>query len=68
MEDSEFPGLATQKEQHQKFAARLSGIQKAILDGKQKLNMDFLDLYQDWFIYHILTDDRLYSNYVAENE
>lgn len=68
MEDSDFPGLERQREQHQGFATRISSIQKAVIDGRQKLDMDFLDLYQDWFIYHILTDDRQYSNYVEENE
>ncbi len=68
MEDVEFPGLERQREQHQAFIVRISGIQKAISDGKQKLDLDFLDLYRDWFIYHILTDDRQYSNYVNDTE
>ncbi|MFH2130018.1 MAG: bacteriohemerythrin [bacterium] len=68
MEDSGFPGLERQRDQHHGFIVRISGIQKAIADGRQKLDMDFLDLYRDWFVYHILTDDRQYSNYVTESE
>ncbi|NQU64741.1 MAG: bacteriohemerythrin, partial [SAR324 cluster bacterium] len=68
MEEADFPGLERQREQHQSFATRISCSQKAFMDGRQELDMDFLDLYQDWFIFHVLTDDRQYTNYVNENE
>jgi len=68
MEDSEFPGLERQVEQHQDFIARISAVQRGMADGHDRLEMDFLDFYKDWFIFHILTDDRQYTHYINEDD
>lgn len=64
MEDIGYPGLNRQKEQHQVFISRISSVQRAVVDGHQQLEMDFLDFFKDWLVYHILTDDRLYARYI----
>lgn len=66
IEDCEFPGLERQKEQHQLFISRISSVHRAVIEGHQQLEMDFLDFFKDWLVYHILTDDRQYASYVSE--
>lgn len=68
MEDMEYPGLERQREQHQMFISRISSVHRAVVEGHQKLEMDFLDFFKDWLVYHILTDDRQYANFNIEGE
>ncbi len=68
MEDIAFPGLERQREQHQIFIGRISGVHRGVMEGHQKLEMDFLDFFKDWLVYHILTDDRQYANFISEDQ
>jgi len=58
-----YPGLATQRQQHDGFTKRLADYQKNFDDGSIGITVDLLQFLQSWLIDHILRTDRQYTEF-----
>jgi hemerythrin len=56
-----YPGLASQRQQHEGFVKRLGEYQKNFDAGEIGITVDLLQFLQSWLLDHILRTDRQYA-------
>jgi hemerythrin-like metal-binding protein len=67
MRKTDYPELQTHIQGHQLFVDRVQQLEKAIIDGEKTSVTMLIAFLRDWFIYHILLEDKNFANYVRAN-
>jgi len=57
MEENKYPGFSQHRDEHIKFATKVSEFNKDFLDGKAALTIEVLSFLMDWLSDHILGAD-----------
>lgn len=65
LETTGFPGLARQLREHQFFAAQIEELREKYSEGDEYLPISALAFLKDWFMHHILEEDKQYGEYLA---
>ena len=68
MKRFKYPELKAHQNKHLGFYRRLLGIIKRLDDDTFDLEIDFLSFLKDWFIDHILTEDKKYAAFFADKD
>jgi len=68
MKRFKYPDLKAHQNKHLGFYRRLLGIIQRLDDDTYDLEIDFLRFLKDWFIDHILTEDKKYAAFFADKD
>lgn len=61
MEEIDFPGIRSHREQHAKLLGGLHHAACAVMEGDVELGHHVIELLSDWFVFHISTMDTALS-------
>ena len=64
MKQHDYPQFENHLKEHQKFHSKVIELQESFKGNKSKMKTDILDFFKGWFIDHILTEDRKYSDFL----
>lgn len=59
-----YPGLEGHQQQHRLFVERVEELEKAVIGGEKQAVSLLVSFLRDWFLEHILTEDKNYANYM----
>ena len=68
MKKFNYPDLTAHQERHLGFYRRILGVIQRMEAGSFVLGMDFLNFLKDWFVDHILTEDKKYAAFFADKD
>ena len=66
LDNAGYPGLNTQKIEHNKFTQKISQYQDDLRNGKLALSVAVIDFFKNWWIGHIQGEDYKYANFLKE--
>lgn len=67
MEHHAYPGLASHKESHALFIAKVNDLETRIAAG-ETIGLELLRFLSDWLTFHISMVDRQYANFIRAKE
>lgn len=62
LEESQFSGLAEQKEQHVSFVARLEEMKEQLLSADESITPEVYKFLREWWLHHIVEVDGRYGD------
>ncbi len=65
LEITGFPGLAHQKKEHGFFVRQVNDLRDRYAKGDAYLPISTLSFLRDWFLHHIIEEDKKYGEYLA---
>ena len=66
MKQYEYPGYEEQKNQHEKYVAKIASFKEDLKSGKITLTMEVMQFLRDWLSNHIQKIDKRYSTFFNE--
>ncbi|MDJ0624213.1 MAG: bacteriohemerythrin [Desulfocapsaceae bacterium] len=67
LEESNYSGLAAQKEQHSRFAARLEEMKEQLLSADESAIPEVYKFLREWWLQHIVEVDGQYGDVLKED-
>jgi hemerythrin len=64
LENINYPGLATHKNQHEEFVRKILEDVKSFQNGKKFVPNVFVRYLKDWILSHIAVEDKRYAEYI----
>ena len=67
LNESNYPGTAEHKKQHEAFVDKLTKFKNDLANEKITLNIEMINFMNSWWINHIKVSDKKYLPYVKEH-
>lgn len=59
-----YPGFEGHQQQHRLFVERVEQLENAVIGGEKQAIVLLVSFLRDWFLEHILAEDKNYANYM----
>lgn len=68
MTENRYINFFSHKQEHDRFYKKVLSLKECIESGKEKLNLELLKSFKNWFINHIELNDKKLADYLVENQ
>ncbi|MBN1588818.1 MAG: hemerythrin family protein [Pirellulales bacterium] len=68
MQKHDFPGLESHRAEHSRLTKDTHDLQRACLQDDSPSAQEVLSFLKQWFLTHVIGDDKQYASYLSEDE
>ena len=61
-----YPNTVEHKKIHQSFVNKVVELQEGITSGKVNISYEIMDFLRQWFVQHVLVEDKKYSEFLSD--